>query len=111
MNDDIVQRFRQIIEDRIAEIDVLSKSATGARSTVELDQQSVGRLSRQDALQQQAMAVAQEKRRAGEMIRLQKALVRIDENEFGYCENCGEQIPEKRLEIDPTTEICVDCRN
>lgn len=76
---------------------------------VELDQQSVGRLSRSDALQMQAMARAQGARRAAEARRLALALDRIAEGEFGYCEHCGEAIPPRRLDIDPTATRCVAC--
>ena len=62
-----------------------------------------------DALQQQAMAIAFEKRRETEVSRLKNALARIDGGEYGYCEDCGEDIPPKRLEIDPASMLCVGC--
>ena len=74
-----------------------------------LEQQSVGRLSRQDALQQQAMAKAQEQRRGAEIRRIDAALKRLEEGDFGYCDECGEEIAARRLDIDPTTLRCVDC--
>jgi DnaK suppressor protein len=37
------------------------------------------------------------------------ALARIDREEFGYCEKCGEPIPQKRLELDWTVRTCVRC--
>ena len=57
--------------------------------TVELQQDSVGRLSRMDALQQQAMAQAQARRRAQERTRIGAALERLDDGEWGYCLTCG----------------------
>jgi DnaK suppressor protein len=102
-------RFRQLLETREAEIIALSDAAADKRKPVELDQQSVGRLSRQDALQQQAMANAQEARRLGELKKIAAAMARIDAGEFGYCAECGEAIAVKRLEIDPTTTRCRDC--
>ena len=76
---------------------------------VELDQTSVGRLSRMDAMQVQAMAVATERRRAEEAARVEVAILRIDEEEYGYCISCGEEIAAKRLAVDPTIPTCISC--
>jgi DnaK suppressor protein len=59
------------------------------RRPVELDQQAVGRLSRMDALQGQAMARGLEARRGARGRAIAAALLRIDDGEFGYCEDCG----------------------
>lgn len=87
----------------------MSQSSSDARKPVELDQQSIGRLSRQDALQQQAMAKAQEARRAAELGKIKAALQRIDDGDFGWCAECGEEIAQKRLEIDLTATHCAAC--
>ena len=62
-----------------------------------------------DALQVPAMAQALEARRQGRLMRIEAALQRLDSGDYGFCEECGESIPAKRLEIDPATERCVDC--
>lgn len=103
------EHYRNVLEARRTELQFLSAGSEASRKPVELDQQSVGRLSRQDALQQQAMANAQEARRAAELRRIDAALERINEGEFGWCEECGEAIAEKRLDIDPTTAYCATC--
>lgn len=90
-------------------ISVNEESAEG-RSTVELDQTSVGRLSRMDALQAQAMNNAIAARRKQQLSRIEAALERLTEDEFGYCIKCGEEIAEKRLELDPTTPTCTGCQ-
>lgn len=79
------------------------------RDVVVLDQTSVGRLSRMDALQNQAMQVETERRREIELKRIDAALKRIDEDEYGYCVSCGEEIQPKRLDMDPANPVCVDC--
>lgn len=79
------------------------------RRTVELDQQSVGRLSRMDAMQRQAMAAANARRRDARRARIRAALSRIDDGEFGYCEDCGDEIAAARLAIDPTVPRCASC--
>ena len=94
------------------ELDALrSASAQTAadRRPVELDQQSVGRLSRMDAIQQQAMAAAQETRRLGRVRALEAAIRRIEAGEFGWCDDCGGFIGMRRLELEPAVMRCRDC--
>ncbi|WP_411817751.1 TraR/DksA family transcriptional regulator [Hyphococcus sp. DH-69] len=101
--------FRLKLLARRDELETLSNESKDTRKPVELDQQSVGRLSRQDALQQQAMANAQEARRINEQRKIDAALKRLDEGEYGYCAECGEPIAEKRLLIDLTASFCAGC--
>ena len=82
---------------------------SGDRRPVELDQSSVGRLSRMDAMQQQAMASAQEARRTDRRSILEAALVRLEGDAFGFCEACGDFIGWKRLDLDPTLRRCIGC--
>jgi DnaK suppressor protein len=76
---------------------------------VEVDQSSVGRLTRMDALQSQAMAAEVERRRELELTRIATALERLERGEYGYCVNCGEPIAQRRLELDPATPLCLSC--
>lgn len=92
-----------------AELVALSEGAAQDRKPVELDQQSVGRLSRLDSIQVQAMAKAADSRRAVEIMRIDAALKRIDADEYGYCATCGEAIVDKRLELDPAAPLCMGC--
>ena len=84
-------------------------SSAEARRTVELDQSRVGRLSRMDALQSQAMSVATDRRRKVELQQIEAALGRIVDGDYGYCAGCGEAIGPKRLALNPTTPVCIDC--
>lgn len=104
-----LQAIRRVLEDERADLLHVSEATAEEQRPVELDQQSVGRLSRMDALQVQAMAQALEARRQGRLLRIEAALQRLDAGDYGFCEECGENIPAKRLEIDPATERCVDC--
>lgn len=86
-------------------------AATGDASAavVELDQSRVGRLSRMDAMQAQAMAKASVQRRDAMLRRISAALQQIDDGEYGICDDCGQAINPKRLDIDPTATQCIDC--
>ncbi|MDX1485112.1 MAG: TraR/DksA C4-type zinc finger protein [Alphaproteobacteria bacterium] len=101
--------YRERLEAELKALESESADAKESRAPVELDQQSVGRLSRMDALQVQAMAQETERRRQGRIKVIGAALKRIDEGDFGFCIACGEGIPAKRLELDPATPTCVDC--
>ena len=98
-----------LLKARRDELEKLSSLSKDARSTVELDQQSVGRLSRMDAMQQQAMNQATERTRQRDLNRIKAAMVRMDDGEYGYCTECGEEIAMRRLEVDPIAERCINC--
>ncbi len=109
MENGLIAAFRKGLLAALEALDAEDELGKDGQKTVILDQQSIGRLSRMDALQQQAMAKATQGRRAQSRARLLAALARIDEGEFGYCTECGEEIPIKRLELDPTVPTCVSC--
>ncbi len=104
-----VESFRKRLVSMRQDIEALSHVTEEERQPVELDQTTVGRLSRMDALQNQAMQLETQRRRTVEIQRIDAALRRIDEGEFGYCVSCGDEIAPKRLENDPTTPTCFDC--
>ena len=102
--------FRNKIDAEREELAVLSAVGVQARAPVELDQQSVGRLSRMDAMQQQSMDLAREERRRARLAVLAAALRRLDEGDFGDCLACGEEIAKARLEVDAAVTLCIDCQ-
>lgn len=104
-----VATFRERLLAERAEILAGDQDGADDRGTVTLDQQSVGRLSRMDAMQRQAMAQATSRRRQARLTRIDAALERLEQDEFGYCEDCGEDIPPARLDLDPTVMLCVSC--
>lgn len=101
--------FRKRLQaERQALLDLHAASAE-TRQVVELDQTSVGRLSRMDALQGQAMAQAAARHRAERILAINAALRRIETGDYGGCEGCGDAIDPRRLEVDPTFTRCVRC--
>jgi len=103
------EELREKLRAMKAELETDADSAEADRAPVELDQQSVGRLSRMDAIQVQAMALATEQRRKAELARIEAALERLGTDEFGYCEICGEAIAPARLEHNPAVTTCISC--
>jgi DnaK suppressor protein len=101
--------FRNRLREKRAELEAGSRATEADRSAVMLDQQSVGRVSRMDAIQRQEMALEAERRRQAEIHRIDSALRRIEEGEYGYCVACDEPIALKRLEFDPAVPTCIAC--
>ncbi len=101
--------LRVSLAARLDDLRAASEATANTRRPVELDQTSVGRLSRMDAMQGQAMALAVERRRKEEAQRIEAAIRRIDEGEYGFCISCGEEIGGKRLAVDPTVPTCIAC--
>lgn len=89
----------------------LEQTGNEAAAVVELDQTRVGRLSRMDALQGQAMSQERARRRALQLNKIAAALKHIERDDYGYCTECDEEIPFKRLMFDPATTLCIDCAN
>ncbi len=101
--------FAERLTARILRLTEQDAQNAGARAPVTLDQQAVGRLSRMDAIQNQAIAKSTANRRQTEIIKAKLALKRIEDDEFGWCSDCGEDIEPKRLEYDPTIALCITC--
>jgi len=85
------------------------ESGGEAERTVELDQSRVGRLSRMDALQAQAMSIETGRRRREKLRLIDSALLRISNGDFGICLECDCPISPGRLEADPIVTLCIDC--
>lgn len=98
----------QLLKKREALTLISQTTATGA-ATVELDQSCVGRLSRMDALQAQSMSQESQRRDRKELVAIEEALQRLDNGGFGDCLECGEAIAPKRLELNPSTTLCISC--
>jgi len=100
---------RRVLTERRAELEALIAGSKEARQAVELDQTKVGRLSRMDAIQGQAMALETDRRRQVELQRIDSALKRLEAGDYGVCVRCGEEIAPARLGFDPAATVCVDC--
>ena len=82
---------------------------TESSKTVELDQSTMGRLSRMDALQGQAMTQETKLRHEEGLRKISAALSRMESGDYGYCLKCDELISTARLEVDPAVSLCISC--
>lgn len=109
MTDDELADFKKQLQIRQQQLLDAALSSDDEANVVELDQTRQGRLSRMDAMQRQAMSVAAQNRRKQELGKIQSALSRIEQGSYGYCLECEESIPIRRLQADLTAELCVAC--
>ena len=93
--------LKQLLIDRRAELLLVKETGIEAAK--------VGRISRMDAMQAQAMSVETNRRRDIELQRIGIALGRLVNNEYGLCLKCDEEIARERLHVDPANPICIDC--
>ena len=110
MRQDIdLQHFKNRLEDRLADIERQQDARKNQSGPVELDQGRMGRLSRMDAMQQQAMSQAAGRLMESERTRILTALDRIRSGEYGYCIICDDEIAKGRLRSDPSVLSCISC--
>ncbi|MBX2849231.1 MAG: TraR/DksA C4-type zinc finger protein [Acidiferrobacterales bacterium] len=111
MSDIDLKYYEQRLLDEQERILGITELISEASKTVKLDQNRVGRLSRMDAMQSQAMAQAGAARQQRQLTLIENALNRIDDGEYGRCLNCDDYIANARLKIEPTSEYCIRCAN
>jgi DnaK suppressor protein len=104
-----LEEFERLLRRRREEILHTTELREQAAQPVELDQSRVGRLSRMDDLQSQAISVAAKERVRLELGRIGQALDRMRNGEYGHCLECGEAISVGRLRIEPAAPHCIDC--
>lgn len=109
MSNQDLHYFKTVLLQMQKELNDSFANSKESSQTVHLDQTSVGRLSRMDAMQSQAMAKENMRRRKLQLTRIEAALERIEEEEYGFCASCEEEINRKRLMIDPANPFCVIC--
>ncbi len=103
--------MKKKLEALLVELTDIEEISQQSAEIVSLDQTRVGRLSRMDAMQAQAISIEANRRRALHVQLIQAALARIESGDYGWCLECGEAINPKRLEVDPAVSLCIDCAN
>jgi DnaK suppressor protein len=111
MDETEVERFREQLVRMKSELEEMTQSSSDELEPVALDQTSVGRLSRIDAMQAQQMAQAAARRRSQQLLAVAAALRRIEAGDYGECIQCGEEIDVRRLTVNPAAACCITCAN
>jgi len=104
-----LEKFRKILEEE--RLSILRK----ARKT--LDEEAVfdtddlpDDMDKASTEYNQSLAFRLRDREKFLLSKIEKAIERITNDEFGKCENCGDEISFKRLEARPVTTLCVKCK-
>lgn len=109
MNDEEISKFQQLLQQQRDDLKASLQMAKASTETVELDQASVGRVSRGDALQAQSMAQETSRLKEQQLRKISMALSLIQSGDYGFCSVCDDEIDHRRLEIDPASTMCVPC--
>ncbi len=108
MEQNELARFKQILEDKRAEI--LNEAE---RTLNELTVQP-GNIpdpnDRASAEADRSFELRIRDRERKLLPKIETALERIKDGSFGQCEECGHEIGMKRLEARPVTSLCIDCK-
>ena len=108
MGSDRTMFFRELLQQRISEL-LTDQMKTISVMTVESERQT-------DPNDQASMEVERNyelrirDRERRLILKMKEAIQRIDNGTFGICDDCGEEISEKRLIARPVTTQCIDCK-
>ena len=106
---DQIAELRQELESELARLERTLPTSRDAARPVELDQTSVGRLSRIDAMQNQQMSADLHSRNEARHAQMLDALARIEAGTYGTCDRCAQPIPYGRLIVFPEARHCAAC--
>jgi len=106
-----ITNFKQQLEFQQQHLQIQLQQSDDSTKPVTLDQQSVGRVSRIDAIQQQQMASANRGHTVALLKQVDAALKRIKSDGFGLCLVCDEPIALLRLQAQPHTANCIICQS
>ena len=113
MNGLKVQEFEELhrtLLDMREELRLLLVNSSDGAQPVSLDE-PIGRLSRMDAMQQQSMVQANRRTMETRLKRIEAALRRLDNDEYGLCVECEEEIGYARLKAQPESPFCIACQS
>lgn len=104
------ETLREQLVQLVADLEENLRVNASSADPVVLDQSSVGRLSRMDAMQQQAMAKATREKARLRLTQCKVALSAFERDEYGLCRKCEEPIGYRRLSAKPEAPFCVECQ-
>ena len=104
-----LHELREELNRQLRRLQKSMKITDEALRTVELDQTAVGRLSRMDSLQNQALSEGLREREAARLGQIVEALKRLQDGTYGICTSCRGAIPFERLFVFPEAPECASC--
>lgn len=108
MNKQQLAHFEAILLDWKASI---TEQNQLAKQRLQDDTSPMADLSDRASLEEEFSLTLRSRDRERKLVnKINAALERIANDEFGYCEKCGIDIGVGRLEARPTAELCIDCK-
>ena len=103
-----VQNFKKLLEGQLEELlEEADNTVSGMTSQKENFPDTTDRA----ALETDRNFMLRIRDRESKLIRkIKKALQRIENDAFGICEECGEEISSQRIKARPVTSYCIDCK-
>jgi len=101
--------LRTELERQLSRLEKSMKVTEEALRTVELDQTTVGRLSRMDSLQSQSLSKGLRDREVIRLSQIRDAIAKLAAGTYGACTVCGNGIPFERLFVYPEAPECAAC--
>jgi DnaK suppressor protein len=99
-----LEEFRQrLLEDR-------GRLIRNARRTLKHENDLPDEMDMASSVYEQNLSLRLRGRERGLLNKIELALERIEEGEFGICEECGEKIGLARLKARPVTTLCISCK-
>ena len=103
-----LERFRSLLEGLEKELRTGLETVGDAAAPISPDR-AIGRLTRQDAMLAQQMALELRRRNKLRLEQVQSTLRRIDEGTYGFCLRCEDEVSIARLQFRPETALCIRC--
>jgi DnaK suppressor protein len=103
-----LHEFLELLQATQIELRVSLDNSVAAALPVRPDN-AIGRLTRQDALQTQQLALELRRRKRARLEQVDRAIRRMERGVYGICTRCEEEISLARLKVQPDAELCVRC--
>lgn len=98
------KEIKEMIKQLSVEISDLEESAGPVAP-----ENSIGRISRMDAINNKSVVEASLRNRKRKLSKLHLSLENLHKPGFGLCSNCNKSINPKRLMLMPQSDKCVNC--
>lgn len=108
MDEKQIEFFRDVLNNSLDKL--LNQADMVVSELVSQSGQEIEYLDRASANADQSLKLKIRSRESRLIKKLKQALERIEYGEYGFCEECGEEISIKRLEARPVTTKCIDCK-
>ena len=108
MNQNDLDYFRNLLNQRIAE---LRQEAGKTVENMDEDENFPDPTDRASMESNRNSILRIRDRERKLIFKIQEALQRLNDGEYGICEECGEEIGLERLKARPVTTLCIGCKS